>query len=172
MPRSRSGSARFPRRRRRHCSRARATRFIGAGSEAAGMGGGGGRRRGAAAERRWGGEVAGGAGRGRGRGHGGAGARRGADGRQGPAWRRPVRWRRRRRSPEVGEAAAPERRKRRGGAGSRGPLLGLPGRDGGGDAVPRGHVAAAGWMAAAGGRCPVGSGHVRRWRGSLLGFAP
>ena len=50
MPRSRSGSARFPRRRRRHCSRARATRFVGAGSEAAGVGGGGGRRRGAA---RW-----------------------------------------------------------------------------------------------------------------------
>ena len=36
---------------------------------------------------------------------------------------------------------------------------------GGGELVPRGHVAAAGWMAAAGGRCPVGSGHVRRWRG-------
>ena len=50
-------------------------------------------------------------------------------------------------SPEVGEAAAPERRKRRGGAGSRGPLLGLPGRDGGGGG--EGHVARSDWRGSA-----------------------
>ena len=69
------------------------------------------------------------------------------------------------RPPEPEETAARWNARGAGHSGSRGPLLGLPGRDGGGDAVPRGHVAAAGWMAAAGGRCPAGGGHVRR-RGS------
>ena len=72
-----------------------------------------------------------------------------------------------RRRPRAKEEAAADRAS---GAGA-GPRARV---GGGGELVPRGHVAAAGWMAAAGGRCPAGGGHVRR-RGSggdvfFLGF--
>ena len=66
------------------------------------------------------------------------------------------RGRRRRRRPGSGAGAAMWRR-------AAGAGLGLPGL-GGGD-VGLAHVAARDSLWRRGGRCPVGSGHVRRWRG-------
>ena len=64
---------------------------------------------------------------------------------------------RRRRSPEVGEAAAESRHGARGTSGSRGPLLGLPGRRQLAARAGRGECGAATW------RPDTAGGRVRRW---------